>query len=460
MYGFEYATWTGIRNAQDAFIRALGLTLFPGKDVQPIKFIQASSYMSPSNIGVGVIISQPTIADFDPIKSLLDAVFADATRGTTFIQALRDQGMNMTGVSRITDPYLVGGTPVAVSGMPSASVYAVVGGASIILPIKDEAMLVMQMTVAYTIQCNQSTTTVSSVTPYAGPGVLLNFTFYESDASTLAHYVTAFNAMNASGVCTTANENGMAGAVTSFTPASPLGVAIPPPLSQLTTSPIPPLTSPTPPDTQALPAAMGRSVETSTPVTVIGYTEATFTPQFRSAFISALALATGASAPSLTISHVRDATGGGVTFTIEGPATNATAVIQSARFLTDLHNDGMTATTAVRSVSAPASKSPPIRSTSTSTSSTRDDTALWVLLGCVVASALGARVYMYVRSRNNHARDIAPRGDGAPSKQGSNDVGVVIPSGNPITATIGTGGPPSSTTPSLLWRGTRRYLSL
>ena len=449
-----------MQSAQDAFILALGLTLFPGKDVNPIKFIQASSYVSPSNTGVGVIISQPTIADLDPVKSLMDTVFADATKGATFIQALRDQGMDMTNVSRITDPYLVGSTPVAVSGMPSASVYAVVGGGSIILPIKDDAMLVLQMTVAYTIHCNQSTTTVSSVTPYAGPGVLLNFTFYESDASTLAHYVAAFNSMNASGVCTTANENGMAGAVTSFTPSSPLGIAILPPLSQPTTSPIPPLTLPTSPETPPSPAAMGRSVETSTPVTVIGYTEATFTPQLRHAFMAALALATGASASSLAISHVRDATGGGVTFTIEGPATNATAVMQSATFLTDLHNDGMTATTAVLSVSAPAGKSPPIPAPPTQTSSTRDDTALWVLLGCVVASALGVRVYMYVRSRNNHARDIAPRGDGAPSKQGSNDVGVVIPSGSPITAAIGTGGPPSSTTPSLLWRGTRRYLSL
>ena len=192
-----------------------------------VECIQVSSFPSPSDLGVGVIIRQPTSADVDRIADNLNTMF-NITGGVSFVNALIRRGINMSTVSRVTDPYLKGVDPVAPPNTPSASVGMVVEGMD--LPIKYAAMLVLQTTVCSMIGCNQSTTTVASVTPYDGPGALVNFTFYEANP---AQRVAAFVAINASDAYYQANMHGMAGALTSIQPRAFIGA----PPSPSTTAP-------------------------------------------------------------------------------------------------------------------------------------------------------------------------------------------------------------------------------
>ena len=204
-----------------------------------VECIEVSSSPSPRDLSVGVIIRQPTMVDIDRIADNLNTVF-NVTGGVSFVNALSRSGINMSAVLRATDPsyttavatpfsvifaappsatstaarpYLTGVDPMAPPNTPSASVCMVVEGVD--LPIKYAAMLVLQTTVCSMIGCNQSTTTVTSVTSYDGPGALVNFTFYETNP---AQRVAAFNAINVSDVCHRANTHGMAGGVASVQP--------------------------------------------------------------------------------------------------------------------------------------------------------------------------------------------------------------------------------------------------
>ena len=190
-----------------------------------VEVIQVSAGPSPLDLGVGVIIRQPTMVDVNRVGTNLDVIFKSA-QGAPFINALSERGMNMSTVSQVTDSYLTGVDPVAPPNTPSASVGMVVEGMD--LPIKYSAMLALQMTACSMIGCNQSTTTVTPVPSYDGPGALLNFTFYETDP---AQRVAAFSAINASDARYQANTHGMAGAVTSIQPIVSTGGMLPSPAS-------------------------------------------------------------------------------------------------------------------------------------------------------------------------------------------------------------------------------------
>ena len=214
LYGMPFDTWSSAKSPEVALIGALTSLLSLNPLVAAVECIEAAPFLGdPLNTGVGVVITQPTKAAAYLIGAELDRIFSNSSRGATFISALSDRGIDMSTVSRVTDPYIIGDVPMAPPNTPSASACAMVLGMD--LPIKAASLLVLQMTVCSMIGCNQSTTTVASVTPYDGPGALVNFTFYEKNP---AQRVAAFVAINMSDACYQANTHGMGGALTSIQP--------------------------------------------------------------------------------------------------------------------------------------------------------------------------------------------------------------------------------------------------
>ena len=69
------------------------------------------------------MISQPGIKDCERIVDMLKVIFSDANGGFAFRTELEGTGMNMSMVSRISDPYFIGEVPYPAGGVSGANNY-------------------------------------------------------------------------------------------------------------------------------------------------------------------------------------------------------------------------------------------------------------------------------------------------------------------------------------------------
>lgn len=337
------------------------------------------------------------------IAASLDDLFSPATNGSAFITALRAVGMDTSTISRATDPHVITSDFSAIPpGSPSASVYCMFNFTPHV-----EWPSNVQVPVAAYMGIDSNYVTIVNVV--ANPQIyIVNFTFYNSTRA-----LADANAASLSSIITSdairrefqyfLRDNGFPG----FSPSTYEGS----PMLAITLyafqPPAPPPPSPIPPSPvlgiQPLPHSPAIA-STVTLVSIAGYTNATFSPSCRSAFLNALTVATGATNGSLSIAHVANAANGDVVLTVLGPSADITAAVRGSIFLEMLRSSGLPAATAVRVVREDATNvTPP--SSDNGVSAT-----VWAIVAVSTVALASAIAWVYVKrsSKNNPRAPAKP----------------------------------------------------
>ena len=138
-------------------------------------------------------------------------------------------------------------------------------------------------------------------------------------------------------------------------------------------------------------------------VTVSGYTNATFTPAFRNAFLNTLATSIGVSNQSISITSVSNGANGDVVVVLEGAPANITAAVQGSTFLQKLKSAGLTAVTAVHVVHA-------VVSTLAQPTAGGVPAIVWAIVAVGSVAVIAAVVWVYLRHHSHSSKPPAPGG--------------------------------------------------
>ena len=177
LYGYPYDTWNATPSPQLGFMTAL-TKLFNMTGTTHVNFIQASAYNSPSNTGVGVVVSQPQMSDELRVAAMLDLIFSPATNGSAFISALFQEGINTTSITRATDPWVATDFVAIPDGTPATSVYGVFSFTPNVDWPKNSSAV--QVPIAAFMGVDPNYLTVVKMGATAASPYAVNFTFYNS----------------------------------------------------------------------------------------------------------------------------------------------------------------------------------------------------------------------------------------------------------------------------------------